>query len=126
MAEDKDKLKPLVWIASAHKDFLAFPASVHDEAGYALYLAQIGKRHEHAKVFKGFGDAGVVEIVTSFDDCAFRTVYTVRFATAIYVLHAFQKKSKSGVKTPPHDIELIRKRLKDAKKDHDASARKTI
>lgn len=86
--------------------------------GYALYRAQIGKKHEHAKPLKGFGGAGVLEIVTDHDGDTFRAVYTVKFATSIYVLHAFQKKSKSGVKTTAQDLDLIRQRLKTAEADH--------
>lgn len=105
--------------ASARKDFAAFPAAAHREVGYALYLSQTGAKHEAAKALKGFGDACVLEVVTSVDGDAFRTVYTVRFAKAVYVLHAFQKKSKIGAATPKLEIELVRKRLKDAKLHHD-------
>ncbi len=101
-------LKPLFWVASARKDFDAFPAFVHREVGHALYLAQTGRKHDSAKALKGFGDAGVLEIVTAFDGEAFRTVYTVRFKGAVYVLHAFQKKSKAGAATPKQEIELVR------------------
>jgi phage-related protein len=114
-------LKPLVWIASARKDFDAFPVSVHREVGYALHLAQTGRKHEQTKVLKGFGDAGVLEVLSSFDGDAYRTVYTVRFESAVYVLHAFQKKSKSGIATPKQDLDLVRKRLKLAKQDHDST-----
>lgn len=115
----KRPAKPVIWIASARKDFDAFPVVAHREVGYALYLAQTGAKHEAAKALKGFGDAGVLEVVTSIEGSAFRTVYTVRFAKAVYVLHAFQKKSKAGIVTPKHDVDLIRKRLKDAKAHHD-------
>lgn len=118
--DPKPPLKPLVWVASAKKDFDAFPVSAHREVGYALYLAQTGKKPADAKPLKGFGDAGVLEVVTSFDGDTFRTVYTVRFESAVYVLHAFQKKSKSGTATRKQDIDLIRKRLKAAKEEHDA------
>ena len=121
-ADPKHPSKLLVWIASARKDFDAFPVFVHREVGYALYLAQTGRKHEQAKVLKGFGDAGVLEVLSSFDGDAYRTVYTVRFESAVYVLHAFQKKSKSGVATPKQDIDLVRKRLKLAKEDHDLTA----
>ena len=77
--------------------------------GYALYQAQIGEKHGRAKPLKGFGGAGVLEIVTDYVGDTFRAVYTVKFSTAIYVLHAFQKKSKSGIKTPTEDLELIRR-----------------
>lgn len=87
--------------------------------GYALYLAQLGDKHDHAKPLKGFGGAGVLEVVEDHDGKAYRAVYTVRFATVVYVLHAFQKKSKKGVATPKSEIELIKKRLEAAAADHD-------
>ena len=86
--------------------------------GYALYQAQIGEKHGSAKPLKGFGGASVLEIVTDHVGDTFRAVYTVKFATAIYVLHAFQKKSKSGIKTPIEDLDLIRRRLKVAETDY--------
>lgn len=116
---DEPKLKPVVWVSSARRDFDAFPVAVHREVGYALYRAQIGEKHDAAKVLKGFGDAGVLEVVMAFDGEAYRTVYTVRFAGVVYVLHAFQKKSKAGAATPKHDMDLIRRRLKDAREHHD-------
>ncbi len=75
--------------------------------GFALYQAQIGAKHDSVKPLKGFGGAGVLEIITDHVGDTFRTVYTVKFATAIYILHAFQKKSKSGIKTPAEDLALI-------------------
>jgi phage-related protein len=86
--------------------------------GYALYRAQVGSKHENAKPLKGFGGAGVLEIVADHVGDTFRAVYTVKFATAVYVLHAFQKKSKAGIKTPAEDLELIRRRLKVAEADY--------
>ena len=86
--------------------------------GYALYQAQIGKKHANAKPLKGFGGAGVLEIVTDHVGDTFRAVYTVKFAHAIYVLHAFQKKSKSGIKTPTEELNLIKQRLKSAESDY--------
>lgn len=91
--------KPLHWVASVKKDYLAFPIEVRDEMGYALGLAQLGAKHPKAKPWKGEG-AGIFEIVEDHRGDTFRAVYTVRFADAVYVLHAFQKKSKAGVKTP--------------------------
>lgn len=125
MTPDRSKkpLKPLIWIASARKDFDEFPAPVQRDVGHALYLAQTGRTHLDAKALKGFGDAGVVEVVSSFEGDAFRTVYTVRFETAVYVLHAFQKKSKSGAATPKQEIDLVRKRLKAAKEEHERLTR---
>lgn len=78
-----------------------------------------GLAHSHVKVFKGFGGAGVLEIISAFDGDAYRTVYTVKFENSVYVLHAFKKKSKSGIATPKADIELIRKRFKEARELYD-------
>lgn len=86
--------------------------------GFALYLAQTGEKHLAAKPLKGFGGAGVLEVVEDHDGDTFRAVYTVKFASAVYVLHAFQKKSKSGIKTPQTDIDLIKQRLKFAEQMH--------
>jgi phage-related protein len=111
-------VKPVSWIGSSYKDFRAFPDPVQDVMGYALYQAQIGKKHDNAKPLKGFGGAGVLEIVSDHVGDTFRAVYTVKFATAIYVLHAFQKKSKSGIKTPKEDLKLIHRRLNAAEADY--------
>ena len=93
---------------------MALPDEVIDTFGYALYLAQTGKKHEQAKPLHGFGSAGVLEIVEDWRGNAYRAVYTVRFAAAVFVLHVFQKKAKSGIATPKQDMELIRGRLKVA------------
>ena len=93
---------------------MALPEEVIDTFGYALYLAQAGKKHEQAKPLHGFGSAGVLEIVEDWRGNAYRAVYTVRFAAAVFVLHVFQKKAKSGIATPKQDMELIRGRLKVA------------
>jgi phage-related protein len=114
MQPEKPTLKPLEWIASSKVDLDAFPGPARREAGYALYLAQTGTRGLKAKPLKGFGGAGVLEVVADHDTNAFRAVYTVRFAKAIYVLHAFQKKSKKGTATSKSDIDLIKQRLKIA------------
>lgn len=92
------------------------PEPVIDLIGYALHLAQAGLKHSQAKVLKGFGSAGVLEVVEDDDGNAFRAVYTVRFKGAVYVLHCFQKKSHKGIQTPKADMELIEKRLKLALK----------
>ena len=97
---------------------MAFPRSVQREMGYALFLAQMGERHPTmAKTLAGFGGAAVVEVRESSDGNAYRAVYTVRYADAVYVLHAFQKKSKKGIATPKPDIDLIEKRLRDLIKE---------
>lgn len=111
-------MRPVDWVGSAYKDFRAFPGEVQDVMGFALHLAQAGGMHMDAKVLKGFGGAGVLEIVEDHRGDTFRAVYTVRFELAVYVLHAFQKKSKSGIKTPAEDMELIRRRLRVAEADH--------
>ena len=105
------ELKPLAWIASAKKDLLTFPEEVIQDFGYALYVAQCGDKPSNAKPLKGFGGAGVLEIVENHDGDTYRAVYTVRFEDAIYVLHCFQKKSKTGVATPQQEMELVRRRL---------------
>jgi len=86
--------------------------------GHALDIAQQGKRHQDAKPLSGFGDAGVLEIIEDHTGDTYRVVYTVRFSSAVYALHAFQKKSKKGVQTPKKDIELIKSRLKKAEEHY--------
>lgn len=110
--------RPLHWVASAKKDYLTFPAEVQNEMGYALGLAQLGARHPNAKPWKGEG-AGVLEIVEDYRGDTYRAVYTVRFSAVVYVLHAFQKKSKRGIKTPQTDVKLIAERLKRAQADYE-------
>lgn len=112
--------KQLVWIASSLNDLRAFPEEVRQVMGFALFEAQMGDRHVAAKPLRGFGGAGVLEVVDDFDGDTFRAVYTMRFAEAVYVLHAFKKKSKQGVSTPKRDMDLIRERLKMARQLHDA------
>jgi len=107
--------KPLEWIGSSKKDLLAMPDPVIDVVGYALHLAQNGLKHDQAKVLKGFGSAGVLEVVEDDDGNTFRAVYTVRFKNAVYVLHCFQKKSHKGISTPKHEIDIVEARLKLAK-----------
>lgn len=109
-------IKPLVWVGSSRKDLSGFPEPVKDHMGYALHVAQQGGKHLDAKPLSGFGGAGVVEVVKRHDGDTFRAVYTVKIAGAVYVLHAFQKKAKSGIKTPQADMELIEKRLRDAER----------
>jgi phage-related protein len=106
------RLKPVVWVGTSLSDLRDFPGPVQDRMGYALYMAQRGGKHQAAKVLGGFGGAGVLEVIEDYRGDTFRAVYTLKFAQAVYVLHAFQKKSKSGRETPPRDIELIKKRLR--------------
>jgi phage-related protein len=110
----EEKQKPLLWVASSKKDLMALPEDVQDIFGYALHLAQEGKKHDQAKPLKGFGGAGVLEVVEDFKSDTYRAVYTVKFGSAVYVLHCFQKKSTHGAETPKPDMDLIRERLKGA------------
>ncbi len=96
--------KPLNWVGSAKRDFLSFPATVKDDMGNALGIAQFGGTAPTAKPWKGLG-SGVLEVVESHDGNAYRAVYTVRFEQAVYVLHAFQKKSPSGIRTGKRDVD---------------------
>lgn len=111
--------KPVHWVGSSRDDLQAMPQEVSREIGHALWFAQMGDKHPSAKPLKGFKGAGVLEIVEDFAGEAYRAVYTVRFSKAVYVLHVFHKKSKSGIRTPKHEIELIESRLKLAKADYD-------
>jgi phage-related protein len=95
--------------------FQVMPAQVVDVVGYALYLAQIGHKHQQAKPLKGFGSAGVLEVVEDYDGSTYRAVYTVRFSNGVYVLHCFQKKSRKGIETSKQDKEMIEARLKLAR-----------
>ena len=111
---DEPSLKPVIWVGSSRKDLLAFLEPVQGHMGYVLYVAQRGGKHRDAKALSGFGGAGVVEVVKEFRGDAFRAVYTLRYGGAVYVLHAFQKKSKTGRETPRRDIELVKRRLHEA------------
>jgi phage-related protein len=118
MMEPRPGLKPLFWIGSSRKDLRGFPAEVQDGVGYALRDAQFGGQRINAKVLKGFGGAGVLEVVEDFERNAYRAVYTVQFPEAVYVLHAFIKKSRRGIATPKEDLDLIRGRLKAAEQHY--------
>ena len=111
-------IKPVVWIGGSRTDLASFPEDVKDAIGYALYIAQRGGKHADAKPLRGFGSAGILEIIEDHAGDTYRAVYTVRLAGRIYVLHVFQKKSKTGIKTPKPEIELIKSRLKRAEKEH--------
>lgn len=106
--------KPLEWIGSSYKDLMALPPDVQRLFGFALSLAQAGDQHDAAKVLKGFGGAGVLEVVEHNIGGTYRAIYTVKFAEAVFVLHCFQKKSKRGIATPKQDMDIIRARLKVA------------
>ncbi len=111
---EEGKIKPIIWMGSSKVSLKAFPEEVKEEIGFALFQAQLGKKHEKSKPLRGFGGAGVLEIVENFDGDTYRAVYTVKLAGVLYVLHAFQKKSRKGMSTPKHEIDLIKKRLKHA------------
>ena len=107
-----EALKPLLWRGDSKQEFKSFPAQVQREMGYALFVAQAGERHRTmAKTLKGFGGGAVIELRDNYDGNTYRAVYTVRFDDAIYVLHAFQKKSREGARTAPADIARVEKRL---------------
>src|SRR2546426_1789346 len=116
--------KPLFWIGSSKDDLLAFPEAVKDDIGTALSVAQFGGKHPHAKPWRGEGP-GVFEVVEDHRGEPYRAVYTVRFEGAVYVLHAFQKKSPSGSKTASKDVELMRRRLNEARADYEVRYGKT-
>jgi phage-related protein len=106
-------VKPVVWLGDSLRELKTFPAVVQNELGYAICLAQRGEKHVSAKPLKGLG-AGVLEVVSGHRGDTFRSVYSVRLTDRVFVLHAFQKKSKSGVATPKADIDLVKQRLKQA------------
>ena len=110
-------LKPLRWIGSSRRDLRGLPSEVRRNVGYALQYAQAGTRHPSAKPLRGL-EGGVLEVVEDFRGDTFRAVYTVRFRLAVYVLHVFQKKSKTGAATPRHEIDLIAQRLRRAAEDY--------
>jgi len=112
--------KPIKWVGSAKRDLDAMPEEVKDVFGHAIDLAQAGGKHQDAKVMTGFGSAGVLEVAEDDRGDTYRAVYTVKFSAWVYVLHCFQKKSRSGIKTPKEDMDLIHARLKAAKLDFEA------
>ena len=115
--------RPLRWVGSSSKDLKGFPKQVRAAFGFGLHLAQTGQHPPNAKPLKGFG-SGVVELLEDFDGDTYRAAYVVRFEQAVYVLHVFKKKSKRGSATPQPDIELIKRRLRDAEFDHAERMRK--
>jgi phage-related protein len=115
---DRKEVKPLFWVGSSKSDLREFPEDVQDAVGYALHQAQIGEKPKDAKPLRGFSGAGVLEVVEDYDGDTYRAVYTVKFAGAVYVIHAFQKKSKRRSETPKPDKDLIKQRLKKAEEQH--------
>jgi phage-related protein len=118
MYTESEPGRPLIWLGPTRKDLRSFPRQVRRDIGMALYTAQHDELDPAARPMKGFGGSSVVEIVSDFGGDAWRAVYTVRFAEAVYVLHAFQKKSKRGIATPRRDLDLIRRRLAEAERLH--------
>ncbi len=110
--------KPVFWLGSTLETLRQMPARVRRTFGQALFDAQTGEKHPDAKPLKGFGGAGVLEVVETDDGNAYRAAYAVKFAGAVYVLHAFQKKAKHGIATPPEVLRTIKARLKIAEKHH--------
>lgn len=111
--------KPVIWIGSSYEDWKAFPDDVQDVMGYAPHLAQCGEKALDSKPLTGFKGASVLEIRDDYQGDTYRAVYTVKFQEVVYVLHAFQKKSKKGIATPKSELELIETRLRKAKEHHD-------
>lgn len=108
-------MKKIIWIGSSYEDLKGFPSPVCNAVGYALFFAQTGKKHPHTKVLSGMGNASVVEIRENDVSGTYRLIYTVEIEEHIFVLHAFQKKSKSGIATPKKELEMVKSRLKEAK-----------
>lgn len=106
-----------MWVGTSLDELREFPTEVKQDVGYALDQAQLGQKSPSAKPLKGFGGAGVLEVVDDFDGNTYRAVYTVKFRGRVYVLHAFQKKAKKGIATPKAVLELVRARLKEAESD---------
>jgi phage-related protein len=115
-------LRPLRWVGSSKRDYGDFPSPVQRSFGFELFLVQTGQHPPSAKPLKGLG-SGTIELIDDFDGDTYRAIYTVRFHEAVYVLHAFKKKSKRGIATPKRDIDLIERRLRDAEIDHVARSK---
>ncbi len=110
------KEKKVVWMGNSLKSLQGFPIDVKQIFGVAIYYAQLGGKHPQTKPMKGYKGSGVVEIVEDHDRNTYRCVYTVRYGDKIYILHAFQKKSKKGIATPQADLDIVNSRLKDAER----------
>ena len=118
---DGTGIKKIDFIGSSRKDIQEFPEEVKEDIGYALFEVQKGGKPASAKPLKGFGGAGVLEIIENFEGDTYRAVYTVKFSKVVYVLHCFRKKSKHGIKTPQKEIDLIKQRLRIAEEDYRAN-----
>lgn len=113
---DDETIKSVVWMGSSRRDLQEFPKEVRTEMGHALYAAQRGETDPAAKPLKGFGGTRVMEITDRYDTNTYRTVYIAQLASAVYVLHAFQKKSTHGIATPHRELDVIRQRFADAER----------
>jgi phage-related protein len=109
--------RPLLWVGSSKKDYMEFSRPLREAFGFEMFLVQTGQHPPSAKPLKGLA-SGVLELREDFEGDAYRVVYAVRFSNAVYVLHAFKKKSKRGIETPKSDVDLIKRRLKDAEVDY--------
>ena len=123
MRRPRRGLRPLLWVGSSKKDYVSFPERLQEEFGFELFLAQTGQHPPSAKMLKGLG-GGVVELIDDFDGDTYRAVYTAHFETVVYVLHCFKKKSKQGSKTPQSDVDLIKRRYRDAEANYPERRRK--
>ncbi len=123
MPSKPKRIRKVHFVGTSRKDLRGLPKGARAVFGFAILLAEQGMKHPDAKPLTGFGGAGVLEIVEDLDGDAYRAVYTVKFGGSVYVLHAFKKKSKVGSKTPPRDMELIVKRLKEAEEHYQAKSR---
>jgi phage-related protein len=121
---DSSSIKPVFWISRTKEDLSSLHEDVRDAVGQALFEAQKGGKHSKTKALSGYGDASVLEIIVDHDGDTFRAVYTVKWPDCVYVVHVFQKKSKTGIKTPKADIDLIEERLKRIKKSRDDAAKR--
>lgn len=119
-------MKPTHFVGSSLADLKAFPADVRHDVGFALEQAQQGEKSLHATPLVGFKGAGVLEIISNSDGNTYRAVYTVRLSEAVFVLHCFQKKSKSGIATPVRDMDLVRSRLKEAERTNELIRRRRV
>ncbi len=115
----KFSIRPVRWMGATQETLRSFPKSARSRIGRSLYAAQTGGKLIYAKPLKGFGGASVLEIVGEFDGIAYRAAYTIRFETAVYILHVFEKKSKKGISTPKRDIEIIWQRLQQALREYE-------
>ena len=116
-------MKALVWLADSRSRVRAFPGPVQDDVGFALYLAQLGNKSAKAKPLHGLGFGGVMEIAANGSSGTYRAVYAVSIGDSIYVIHAFQKKSKTGIATPQAEIDIVRERLKQLRSEVNKNAK---